>query len=346
MKASEAQVRAALDRPGETRVFLFHGPDEAGALAHAERLAKALGPEAERIDLDGATLKADPARLADEAAALSLFGGARWIRATAIGEESVAAVEALLSAERAGNPAVLIAPNVRTTGALVKLATASPRALALGCYAPTGQQAEQIAAALLREAGLQPGGQVARRIAAAAGSDRAVMAREVEKLALYLDAAPDRPRPADDAALDAIGADLGEAEATRAIAAIVAGRAPDLALELARLDEAGVSPIAWLRQLVRRLATLADMRAEMDGGQSVEAVMKKHRVFFREEAETRAALARWPAAKLADALAEARRAERATMAPGNAGDVLAHHAVMALTRGGEGRNPRPRANGS
>jgi DNA polymerase-3 subunit delta len=330
VKANEAQVRAALEKPGKTRLFLFHGPDEAGALAHAERLAKALGPEAERIDLDGATLKSDPARLADEAAALSLFGGARWIRATGIGEESVAAVEALLSAERTGNPVVLVAPNVRTTGNLVKLALAAPDVLALACYAPTGQQAEQIAAGLLREAGLQPGGQVSRRIAAAAGGDRAIMAREIDKLALFLDAAPDRPRPADDAALDAIGADLGEAEAGRAIAAIVAGRPADLALELARLEEAGVSPIAWLRQLARRLASLAEMRADVDAGQGVDAVMKKHRVFFKEEAATRSALGRWPAARLAVALEAVRRAERATMAPGNAGDVLAAHAALDL----------------
>lgn len=330
MKASEAQVRAALDKPGDTRLFLFHGPDEAGALALAERLGKALGPDAERVDLDPATLKSDPARLADEAAAISLFGGARWIRATGVGEESVAAVEALLTSERAGNPAVLVAPGVRTTGTLVKLALAAPKVLAFACYAPSGQQAEQIAAGLAREAGLQPGGQVTRRIAAAAGGDRAVMAREIEKLALYLDAAPERPRPADDAALDAIGADLGEAEAGRAIAAIVAGRPVDLALELARLDEAGVSPIAWLRQLERRIASLAEMRAEADSGQSVDTVMKRHRVFFREEAETRAALGRWPAAKLMAALDAIRRAARANMAPGNAGDVLAHQAALEL----------------
>lgn len=330
MKASEAQVRAALEKPGRTRLFLFHGLDEAGALAHAERLAKALGHGAERIDLDAATLKSDPARLADEAAALSLFGGARWIRATGVGEESVAAVEALLSAERAGNPVVLIAPGVRTTGTLLKLALAAPDVLALACYAPTGPQAEQIAAGLLREAGLQPTGQVARRIAAGAAGDRAVMAQEIEKLALFVDAAPDRPRPADDVALDAIGADLGEAEAGRAIAAIVGGQPAELALELARLQEAGVSPIAWLRQLARRLVSLAEMRADVDAGQGVDTVMKKHRVFFKEEASTRAALGRWPSARLAAALEAVRRAERATMAPGNAGDVLAAHAVLEL----------------
>lgn len=335
MKANEAQLRAALDKPGAVRLFLLHGPDEAGALALSERLARALGPDAERVDLDAATLKSDPARLADEAAALSLFGGARWIRGTGIGDESASAIEALLTAERAGNPVVLMAPSVRTTSAIVKLALAAPTALAFACYTPSAQQADQIAATLAREAGLQPTGHVAHRIAVAAGGDRAVMAREIEKLALFLDAGPDRPRPADDAALDAIGADLGEAEAGRAIAAIVSGRPVELALELARLNEAGVSPIAWLRQLARRLAALAEMRADMDAGQGVDAVLKKHRVHFREEAATRQALARWPAQRLVRALHAVRMAERASMSPGNAGDILAHHAALALSRAGQ-----------
>ena len=128
MKATEARVRSALDRPpADIRLYLFHGPAESTGYVLAGRLAKALGAEAERIDLDGATLKSDPARLADEAAAISLFGGARFIRVSGAGEESLAAVEALLAAERAGNPVVMIAPSAKTTGKLVKLALESDR---------------------------------------------------------------------------------------------------------------------------------------------------------------------------------------------------------------------------
>src|SRR3546814_2532017 len=57
----------------------------------------------------------------------------------------------------------------------------------------------------------------------ASGGDRAIVAREIEKIALFLDAGADRPGEIDDAALDAIGADLGDAEMSRAIAAAVGG---------------------------------------------------------------------------------------------------------------------------
>ena len=333
MKASEAQAKAALDRPApDLRLYLLHGPDEAGATALAQRLGKAMGDAAERVDLDAATLKSDPARLADEAASLSLFGDRRWIRATGVGEESLAAIEALLAAERAGNPAVLIAPGVKTTGGLVKLAIASKAALAVACYVPTERDAGAIVGELAREQGLRLQGRVAAQIAHAAGYDRTIMAREIEKLALYLDAAPDRPQTLDDAALAAVGADLGEGETTRLVAVTLSGDTASLGDELARAGEAGTSPIVWLRALARRLASLAAMRVEVDAGDSPDAVMKKHRVFFREEAATKALLARWSAPALAAAHDRVKRVERATMAPGNAGGVLADHEAVALAQ--------------
>src|SRR3546814_7311952 len=62
------QIERALDAPSaDIRLFLLHGPDDAGSQALTKRLERAMGPDAERIDLDGAALKIDPARLADEA---------------------------------------------------------------------------------------------------------------------------------------------------------------------------------------------------------------------------------------------------------------------------------------
>ena len=59
-----------------------------------------------RIDLDAPTLREDPARLSDEAAAFSMFGDKRWIRVNGIGDDCLPALNALLDAEAAGNPGV------------------------------------------------------------------------------------------------------------------------------------------------------------------------------------------------------------------------------------------------
>lgn len=333
MKANAGQIRTAMAKPGpDIRLYLLHGPDEAGAADLARVLGKAMGADAERVDLDGAALKTDPARLADEASSLSLFAGARFVRVAPCGEESLDAFTALLEAERTGNPVVAIASTAKATGKIVKLALESKRAMAFACYAPSAQDAEKLVAALAAEQGLRPAPGVARRIAETTGGDRAVMAREIEKLALYLDAAPDRPRDLDETALDAIGADLGEPEMGKAVEAVIEGRPADLGAELAVLGEAGTSPIPWLRALVRRLIALAEMRMEIDRGEAVDMVMKRHRVFFKEEASTARSLRRWTPAMLATGIARVRAAERAVMASGNAGTVVAEMAVTNLAQ--------------
>ncbi|RZM30879.1 MAG: DNA polymerase III subunit delta, partial [Sphingomonas sp.] len=144
--ACAGQIRGALAKPGgDIRLYLLHGPDEAGASDLARVLAKAMGADAERVDLDGSTLKSDPGRLTDEAASLSLFAGARFVRVASAGEESLEAFTNLLAAERVGNPVVAIAPTVKSTAKIVKLAIDSPRAMAFACYAPTAQDAERLA---------------------------------------------------------------------------------------------------------------------------------------------------------------------------------------------------------
>lgn len=334
MKADAALLRRALASPSpDIRLYLFHGPDESGAAAAAVQLAKAFGDGAERVDLDGATLRKDAGRLADEAAALSLFGAARLIRVTAAGEESLEALTLLLEGDRTGSPVIALAPTVRGTANIVKLAIDSPRALACAFYEPSQVEAEKLAATLARDEGLlcEPG--VTRQLVDAAGGDRAIIARELEKLALFLDAAPDRPKPLDRSALKAIGADLGEAALDDVVAAIIDGQAAALGQALDRIDGGGASPIPWLRAVGRRLLALAAMRADIDLGEPPAAVMKRHRVFFRDEGTTLTSLRRWSPAMLARAMAQLRAAERGVMTTGTAGAVVAEAAALAVARG-------------
>ncbi|MEH3100295.1 DNA polymerase III subunit delta [Sphingomonas adhaesiva] len=332
MKATEARLTAALDRPpADIRLYLLHGPDESTAMAFAARLARALGEGAERIDLDGATLRSDPARLADEAAAISLFGEARHIRITTAGEESLEAVEGLLAAPAAGNPAVMIAPTVKATGKLVKAGIESDRVLAFACYPPDARNAAALVAELARGEGLRLIPAAAQRIARAADGDRAIMAREVEKLALYLDAAPDRPQEADEAALEAIGAELVDGEMGDVVLAATGGDVGPL-LEALRGTGPDVSPIPILRALARRLTMLAELKQAMEGGEPAEQAMKRRGVFWKEQAATAAAVRRWTLPDLQAALMAARRTEREVMGAGPAGRVVADAFLLRLAR--------------
>lgn len=338
MKANAGQLRAAIDSGNSTiKLFLLHGPDEAGAREWAARLARRVGPNAERVDLEGATLRSDPGRLVTEAASLSLFGEPRYILVTNAGEESVEAITLLLAAGDAANPTVMIAPSAKATGKLAKAAIAAPGAMVHACYQPVGEEANTLASTIAAEHGLRAMGRVAARLVDASSGDRAVLTREVEKLALYLDAAPDRPKTLDDAAIDAIGADLGDAEMGAAIDAALEGRVADLGAELIRLGEAGTSPIPVLRAAVRRLMTLAELAIDVAAGRSINDTIDRHNVFFREKASTARALKLWNPDRLSTAIERVRRAERALMASATAGSILAEQTLIDIARAAAAR---------
>ena len=113
MKAVKGQLERSLGRPDPAvRFYLLHGPDEAGSRALALGLLKSLG-DAEKFIIVGQVIKSDPATLADEAGAMSLFGGKRAIWIEPAGDEITPAVEALFAAGSTENPVVAIGGALR-----------------------------------------------------------------------------------------------------------------------------------------------------------------------------------------------------------------------------------------
>jgi DNA polymerase III subunit delta len=333
VKIKEAQIARALDTPdGKVRLYLLYGQDDSTARALAARLERAMGPGAERIDLDGATLKADPARLADEAAAISLFGDRRHIRVEG-GDECAAAVDALLGSATTGEPVVMIAGNLKATGALLKRVFDDPAAMACQLYQPSAGDLATLAESLGRPLGVRLGRGVGAALAATSLGDRAVIERELEKIGLFLDAAPDRPRECTVETLWAVGAELGEAEPGRLVDAVLGGDLAAATRELAELD-GGNGWIPALRALSRRLVLLARLRAEVERGKSAGAVVaaQGRAIFYKDEKPVTAQLARWPAAKLATAQARVLAIEGSMFASRSAGEVLAAQGLIDIAR--------------
>lgn len=334
MKAGRPEIERALAAPGETRLFLLYGPDEAGSRALARTLGAAMGEAAERIDLSGADLKADPARLADEAASLSMFGDRRWILVEPAGEEIAAAVEALLEAPAAGNPVAVVAGALKASSPLVKRVLAAPDALAFASYAPEGPEADRMVGEMGRALGLEIRGDVARRIAEDCGGNRALVARELEKYALYLGAAPGAARALDHDTLDALGADSGAGEGalTRLIDSVVDGDAVAMEAELARLRGEGVEGIGLTRPMLRRMTLLARLRAEVEAGKSPSAVMASagKSLFWKEKRGIERQIGRWRSDLVAKSIGRLIDAERAVMT--GAGPIAADAELLAICR--------------
>jgi DNA polymerase-3 subunit delta len=334
VKANRAQIERALRDPREMRCFLLYGPDDSGSRALASQLGVAMGAEAERVALSGAELRVDPARLADEAASISLFGGARYVVVEPAGDECVTAVEALLEAPAAGNPVALVAGPLKATSKLVKLALARPEALAFASYAPEGQEAERLAIEMARGAGLIARPDVARRLADACGGNRAILAQELAKLADYLDAAPDRPVELGSDALDAVGAAAEEGDLSRLVDSVGSGDQATLRAELVRLASEGVEGVPLVRAVLRRMSLLARLRASVDRGGSVDAVMASQgkSLFFKEKPAIEKQLRRWRSDLLAKSVSRLVDAERQLKAPGGLGPTAVDEELFAICR--------------
>jgi DNA polymerase-3 subunit delta len=334
VKAKRAEMERALRSPSAWRFFLLYGPDEAGSQSLVKVAAEAAGPGAERVELTGAELKGDPARLADEAASISLFGGARYIVVQPAGDECVAAVEALLDAPAAGNPVLLLSGALKPASKLLKLALARPAALALASYAPEGQEAERLVSEMARSEGLTVRTDVARRLAEACAGNRAMLALELQKLALYLDAGPDRPRPLDHEALDAVGAAAEEGDLSRVVDSVGSGDAAMLQAELLRLAGEGVDGIRLIRAVLRRMSLLARLRSQVDGGSSPAAVMASQgkSLFWKEKESVARQLSRWRSDGLARSVSRLLEAERQVKASGGLGPTAVDEELFAICR--------------
>lgn len=334
MKANRQQLDRALKAPAETRFFLLYGPDEAGSRALVRALGDGVGADAERIDLSGADLRSDPARLADEAASISLFGGARYIVVEAAGDEVVPAVEALLGAPAGGNPVAIVAGALKPASKLLKLALAEPAALAFASYLPDEQDAWKLVPDMARAQGLTVRPDLARRVAAAGGSNRAIIAQELAKFALYADASPERPREIDHDVVDAVGAASEEGDLSRLVDSVAGGDLPMLQAELLRLRSEGIEGIALIRALLRRMSLLARLRAEVERGSSVSAVMASQgkAIFWKEKDAVAAQLSRWRSELLAKGMSRLLDAERQVKAPGGLGALAVDEELFAICR--------------
>jgi DNA polymerase-3 subunit delta len=334
VKANKAQIERALRNPAAHRFFLLYGPDDSGSRSLAKLVAGAVGSEAERIELTGAELKSDPARLSDEAASISLFGGARYIFVDPAGDESTTAAEGLLQLPVAGNPVVLIAGALKPSSKLLKLALASDSAMAFASYAPEGLAAEKLALEMARERGLTARPDLARRLADSCGGNRAILAQELDKLALYLDAGPEHPQPLEHEALDAVGASTGEGDLSRLVAGVGLGNAQLLHSELLRLSSEGIEGIVLIRAVLRRMILLARLRAEVERGNSVDAVMASQgkALFWKDKDSVAPQLQRWRSSYLTKSIDRLVEAERQAKASGGLGSVAVDEELFAICR--------------
>ena len=146
---------------------------------------------------------------------------------------------------------------------------------------------------------------MARRIAEAGGGNRAILALELDKLALYLDAAPERPQAARPRGARRARRGQRGGRSQPPGRRVADGDPALLQAELLRLAGEGVEGIPLIRAVLRRMMLLARLRAEVERGNSLDAVMASQgkSLFWKEKDSIGRQLARWRSDALAKASA-------------------------------------------
>ena len=339
MKLGAGRIDGFLRRPDpEIRAVLFYGPDAGLVRERAETVARAVCPDLRdpfRVaELSASALTADPARLGDEAAQISLMSGRRVVRVREAGDALAPLFGRFLADTRSDALVVVEAGDLPGRSALRRIFDDSARAAAIGCYPDTARDL----AAVIREAfaahRITAGRDVVEFLVQHLGGDRLLTRAELEKLTLYagnsgrIELEDARAVVADSAALSLEDAVLAAAE----------GDAAALDRAIARVFQEGESPVSVVRALLRHLQRLHGLAARLRSGGTIEEAIRNARppIFFKQQDSFRRQLSRWSEARLRDALDRVAEAEFRMKLTGSPAETLCRTAMFDTARAASG----------
>jgi DNA polymerase-3 subunit delta len=340
--ARDAHLETLVDRRG-LRAVLFYGPD--GGLAHerAVALVRHVAGQTDDpfrvVELTPALLKDDPARLADEIAALSLTGGRRaiWVRdaGDALSGGPLGDVLDGSADDRGGDTVVVLeAGDLPARSSLRKLVEGSERAVAVGCYHDETRDVTGVIRDSMAKHGLAVSPDALRYLAENMGGDRLITRGELDKLALYMLGGDGVPRQVELADAVATVGDSAAIAIDDVVGATAEGRPLDLERALGRALADGESPVRVVRACLQHFQRLHLVAARVGAGASAdEAIAALRPPPFRRDAERMARqLPRWSPRRLAAALDRLLQAEIECKSTALPDDTMCARALLDLAR--------------
>ncbi len=345
MKLKARDVDRALSRPNpDVQAFVIFGPDSGLVRERANRLAKALVDDPDDpftvTRLTEEDIKADPAALADAMAAMSLMGAAPLVRVRLSGD--MAAVGSFLADLDKGDAQaearlIVEAGDLKKSSRLRKTAEDGARFLAAPCYADDVRDLIKLADEMLAAEGLSLAPDAQAMLAPFLEGDRALARGEIEKLILFKGLSEQRGgeggviEKTDIAAISAAGA---EAALDQIIDPAFSGDPVAADRAYARALSAGVSPVAVLRVLQRRIDQFEIFHG---GGGDAGALARAGAPRFGPPADAFKRSARaWRGRRLDQARRLAFDAERAVKRSGAPAEALVGSLVLRLARAAAG----------
>ncbi|MEO5335421.1 MAG: DNA polymerase III subunit delta [Magnetospirillum sp. WYHS-4] len=335
MKIQGGDVESFLRQPPvNLAAILVYGPDSGLVKERLDALARSvvgnLQDPFRLVELDAAGLKRDPARLSDEARALSFGGGKRVVRIRQAGDAAGPILEEFLASAPGGAAMVLVeGGDLASRSPLRKVFEQAKNGAAVACYADDARSLPGVIRETLQARGLTLAPDALAFLAENLGSDRLVTRQELEKLALYCGKGM--------VTLEDARACVGDSAASSldALVGAAAGGKPDeLDLALQRALAEGVAAVGILRAAGRHFHRLHLVRGLVDRGMAPDAAVQKLRppLFFKTADAFRAQLRLWTGIGLARALEILTEAEIDCKTTGMPDDAVCARALMRLAQ--------------
>ena len=298
MKPGPAQLAGFLKHPPDSiAVVLLFGPDEGLVHERADALTHAVlggtGDDPFRLALlTGDMLRQDPARLADEAGALSLMGGRRVVRLREAGDAITKNLSYVLEQKPGGGLVVIEAGDLAKSSSLRKLVEAAANAAAIGCYADGPREIAQLIRESMGRDRISITDEAVEYLTGNLGEDRGVTRQELDKLCLFAG-------PGGRIDLEAAIASVGDSSALDLDTVVydaLDGHAASVEAALTRLFLEGQSAVAILRAAQRHAQRLHLAAARIAGGDSADTVARGMRppIFYKLVDRFRSQITAWP----------------------------------------------------
>ncbi|NKB43168.1 MAG: DNA polymerase III subunit delta [Alphaproteobacteria bacterium] len=332
MKVQAGRADAFAKSPDtKAQAVLVYGPDSGLVRERVEALqASVLKGDADPFrlaDLDSATLKSDPARLADEAASMSLTGGRRFVKVRDATDGISKTVEGFLEDIIGDALVVFYAGDLGPRSSLRKLFEGADNAAALPCYSDDARALDQVVREGLKDAGLTAEPDALTWLVSHMGGDRALSRREVEKLVLFKGGDDEKTVTLDDA-MACVG-DTAAFDLDDLVYAMADGNQPAVQRVYGRMMAEGTSPISVLTAASRHLMRLHQVQGS--GGSLDQAMMKlRPPVFFKRKGQFKSQAGRWSPKLLARGLEVLTTAELQAKSTDMPGQALIERALMQI----------------
>lgn len=276
----------------KTRLILVYGPDEGLVRTRVTRLSQALmGKQTDDLsvaDLEAESLNGDPARLMDEANAISMFGGQRVIIVRHAGKLAKPIWQAVFAASGLETTILFHGDDLTKTSPLRNAAEATSHCVAIPCYPASNEETMDRVEARCKAAGLSLTPVARSYLASLLGADFALSEQEIDKVLLYCAG----NLTIDIADIEAVISDTSETGGSEPIDLAFEGAMEEIEAIALRTFREGISPAGVLTIALNHAFLLEKLVLARESG-NLDSAIRQERIFFKRQTRIRRQAERW-----------------------------------------------------